>query len=132
MADEPEPKETKRKKQAVPEPPPEEPKGALPSASEIRAAKKAELVTWSERYGLSSEGKVDDLRKRLLAFVAKEETKEAKVEKAEGAEEKEPAAPTEGKKPAAKKAAKPEKKAERKPERKAKPKAREKEEEEEE
>ncbi|TLZ45260.1 MAG: 50S ribosomal protein L32e [Methanobacteriota archaeon] len=132
MADEPEPKETKRKKQAVPEPPPEEPKGPLPSATEIRAAKKAELVTWSERYGLSSEGKVDDLRKRLLAFVAKEETKEAKVEKAEGAEEKEPAAPTEGKKPAAKKAAKPEKKAERKPERKAKPKAREKEEEEEE
>jgi large subunit ribosomal protein L32e len=131
MADEPEPKETKRKKQAVPEPPPAEPKGPLPSASEIRAAKKAELVTWSDRYGLSSEGKVDDLRKRLLAFVAKEETKEAKAEKAEEAEEKEPAAPTEAKKPAARKAAKPEKKEARKPERKAKPKAGEKEEEEE-
>jgi large subunit ribosomal protein L32e len=119
MADEPEPKETKRKKQAVPEPPPAEPKGPLPSATEIRAAKKAELVSWSDRYGLSSEGKVDDLRKRLLAFVAKQEAKEGKAGEPE---EKEPAPPAEPKKPAAKKAAKPEKK-ERKPERKAKPKA---------
>jgi large subunit ribosomal protein L32e len=120
MADEPEPKETKRKKQVVPEPPPAEPKGPLPSAAEIRAAKKAELITWSEQYGLSSEGKVDDLRKRLVGFIAKQEAKEARAEEPEEAE---PAPPKEEKKPAAKKAAKPEKKGERKPERKAKPKA---------
>lgn len=129
MADEPEPKEAKRKKQAVPEPPAAEPEGPLPSAPEIRAAKKAELVAWTDRYGLSSEGKVDDLRKRLLAYIAKQE-------KAKEPEEKEPEPAPEPKKPVAKKAPKPEKKEEkkegRKPERKPKPKAREKEEEKEE
>jgi len=45
MAEEKEPKPVKKaKKIAVPEPPPE-PKGELPTPQEIRAAKKAELVT---------------------------------------------------------------------------------------
>ena len=125
MADEPEPKETKRKKQAVPEPA-AQPKGPLPSAAGIRAAKKAELVAWSEAHGLSSEGKVDDLRKRLLAFVEKEEAREAR---AEPPEEKAPA-PKEEKKPTPKKAPKG-KKGARKPEPKP-AKARKKEEKEEE
>jgi large subunit ribosomal protein L32e len=86
MAEE-EPKAPKKvKKTAVPEKP-AEPKGPLPKASEIRAAKKAELVAWSDQYELSTEGKVDDLRKRLLGFVAKEEAKAARdAEKAEKAE----------------------------------------------
>jgi large subunit ribosomal protein L32e len=89
MADE-EPKVVKKaKKTAVPERP-AEPKEPLPKASEIRAAKKAELVAWSDRYNLSSEGKVDDLRKRLLGFVAKEEAKAAReAEKPEPAKEEE-------------------------------------------
>lgn len=76
MAEEPETKETKRKKTAVPEAP-ARPKEALPTPPDIRAAKKAELVAWATRYELSSEGKVDDLRKRLLAYVAKETREEA-------------------------------------------------------
>ena len=125
MADEPEPKETKRKKQAVPEPAAGR-KGPLPSAAEIRAAKKADLVAWSEAQGLSSEGKVDDLRKRLLAFVEKKEAQEARAEPPE----EEAPSPKEEKKPAAKKAPKGKKEA-RKPEPKP-AKARKKEEKEEE
>jgi large subunit ribosomal protein L32e len=56
----------------------------------VRAARKAELVALSDRYNLSTEGKVDDLRKRLLGFLAKEEAKAARdAEKAPPAEEKE-------------------------------------------
>ena len=89
MAEE-EPKPAKKvKKTAVPEKP-SEPRGLLPKPPEIRAAKKAELVAWSDQYDLSTEGKVDDLRKRLLTYVAKEEAKAVReAEKAEPAEEKE-------------------------------------------
>src|SRR5213593_1671709 len=76
----------KAKKTAVPEAPPE-PKQALPTAGEIRTAKKAELIGWTERYGLSQEGKVDDLRKRLRAYVEKE------AAKAVAKEEEKPAPP---------------------------------------
>ncbi len=69
----------KAKKTAVPEAPPEA-KQALPTAAEIRTAKKAELIGWTERYGLSQEGKVDDLRKRLRAYVEKEASKAAAKE----------------------------------------------------
>src|SRR2546428_9276929 len=65
----------KAKKTAVPEAP--EPEQALPTAAEIRTAKKADLLAWSERYGLSQEGKVDDLRQRLRTFVEKKAAKEA-------------------------------------------------------
>jgi len=96
MADEKEPKAEakaakKVKKTAVPEVP--EPEQAFPTATEIRSAKKAELTTWSERYGLSQEGTVDDLRKRLRAFIEKEEAKKAAPEEAK------PAPPKTEKKP---------------------------------
>ena len=105
-ADEKEPKADaktakKAKKTAVPEVP--EPELALPTATEIRAAKKAELIDWSERYGLSQEGKVDDLRKRLHTFIEKEAAKKA------APEEEKPPPP------------KPEKKPKEKPKEKAKP-----------
>lgn len=83
MAEEKEPKTEakpakKAKKTAVPEVP--EPEQALPTATEIRTAKKAELTAWSERYGLSQEGTVDELRKRLRTFIEKEEAKKAAPE----------------------------------------------------
>ena len=105
MADEEtKPEETpKRVKKAVPEAPaepPAEPK--FPTAAEIRAAKKAELVAWCEAFGLEAEGKVDELRKRVAAHVV------ARRKAAEGAPTK-PAAPPEAgpapkEKPAAPKA----------------------------
>jgi len=96
MAEEKEPKADaktakKAKKTAVPEVP--EPEQALPTAAEIRAAKKAELVRWSERYDLSQEGTVDDLRKRLRTFVEKKAANEA------APEEEKPAPPKAEKKP---------------------------------
>src|SRR5437899_5808667 len=83
MAEEKEPKADvkaakKAKKTAVPEAP--EPEQALPTAGEIRAAKKAELLVWSERYGLSREGKVDDIRQRLRAYIEKKAVKAAPPE----------------------------------------------------
>jgi len=96
MAEEKEPKTDaktakKAKKTVVPEVP--EPEQALPTATEIRTAKKAELIGWSERYGLSQEGKADDLRKRLHTFIEKEEAKKA------APEEEKPAPPKAEKKP---------------------------------
>jgi large subunit ribosomal protein L32e len=126
VADEAEPKETKRKKRAVPEPP-AQPKSAGPTSTEIRAAKKADLLGWAERYGLSAEGKVDDLRKRLLDFVAEKEAEKAKP--APPTEEAAPAKPE--KKPTAKKEPKG-KEVEREPKRRpAKPRKKEEEEKEE-
>src|SRR5213078_259740 len=96
MAEE-EPKPAKKvKKATLPEKPPE-PRGPLPTAAEVRAAKKAELVAWSDKYELSKEGKVDELRKRLLAFLAKEEAKAAREAKKE-AEPEEPKEPEEAEK----------------------------------
>lgn len=110
MAEETETKtEKKAKKTAVPEIP-KEPKGELPTAHEIREARKAVLVVWAEKLGLSPEGKVDDLRKRLLAHVEKEAKREAAAEE-ERVEEK-PAPPKEKAKKAEKKPAKRAKKAE--------------------
>ncbi|HYM39903.1 MAG TPA: 50S ribosomal protein L32e [Thermoplasmata archaeon] len=100
----------KKRKKALPEAPPEAPaKPKLPTPQEIRAARKADLVAWCESFGLSTEGRVDDLRTRLSGYVAAE-TKAAPAPtpeaKAEAPKPKE--APAEGKKPAA---AKPVKKA---------------------
>lgn len=114
MAEETEPKETKRKKTAVPEKP-AAPVEALPSPAEIRAAKKAELVAWTDRYGLSTEGKVDELRKRLLGFVAKPAEKPVPSEEAKPAPPKEETKPKE-KAPPTKKAQKKEKEEEAKAE----------------
>jgi large subunit ribosomal protein L32e len=90
MADE-EPKPVKRAKKAMPEVPPEpETKVPLPTPPEIRGALKAQLVEWSKAFGLDEEGKVDQLRSRLLKYVemASAEARtspvaEAKVEEAE-------------------------------------------------
>lgn len=124
MADE-EPKPVKKeKKRTVPEKRPEA-RPPLPSASEVRAAKKAELVAWSNQYDLSPEGKVDELRKRLLGFLEKEEKKAAQeAEKPALAEEKAAAE----KKPAEKKP--PEKKGKKEKPARGKPKKAEEEEEE--
>lgn len=47
-----------------------------PTPTQVRKAKKAELVAWAESFGLDAEGKVNELRQRLLAHLesaAKEE-----------------------------------------------------------
>ena len=121
MAEE-EPKPARKvKKATLPEKPPE-PRGPLPTAAEVRAAKKAELVAWSDKYELSKEGKVDELRKRLLAFLAKEEAKAAREAKKE-AEPEEPKEPEKAEKAEKEKPAK-------EPTLRKKPKKKEKEEEE--
>ncbi len=126
MADEdgaPEEKPKKVKK-AVPEAPPEavaEPK--LPTAQEIRAARKAELLAWCESFGLDTEGRVDDLRKRVAGYVIEqkkagapppkpEEPKPAPAAEAKPEAEKAPAKPAKRAKVTKKPAKKPEKKEE--------------------
>jgi large subunit ribosomal protein L32e len=59
----------KKVKKTLPEAPAEAAEPELPSAQEIREAKKADLVRWSESFGLSAEGRVDDLRKRVAEYV---------------------------------------------------------------
>lgn len=110
MAEEKEAKPARKpKKTAVPEAPPEPPKD-LPTPTEIRAARKADLVAWSERFGLSVDGKVDELRKRLVAYLEKEARREAGKEEAEKPPEKVPEEKPPEKKPKeAKKAEKPKK-----------------------
>lgn len=113
--DETPPETPKKVKKALPEAPPE-PEALLPTAAEIRAAKKAELAAWCASFGLSAEGKVDELRKRVAEYVVtqrkagtaapKEEApKPAPAPKAKPAEAKEPKTPAKA----------PEKKAEKKP-----------------
>ena len=86
MAEEP-PKSAKKEKKALPDIPAEPEEGVeLPTAHEIRAARKAELVAWCEAFGLDASGKVDDLRARLLDHVAAT-AKEAPAPPAEGEEE---------------------------------------------
>lgn len=69
-------KPAKRAKRAL-EAPPEAPKEApaKPTPAEVRAARKAQLIAWCTAYGLDPEGKVDELRERLL-----ERFKEAEAE----------------------------------------------------
>ncbi len=70
--------EKKAKKAAMPDVPPEtEEAKTLPSAHEIREAKKAQLVAWAEEFGLSTEGKVDELRKRLVKYTEEQAKEEA-------------------------------------------------------
>ncbi len=98
--------EKKAKKTAVPDVP-RESKERLKTATEIRAARKAQLIAWSGEYGLSPEGKVDELRKRLLDHVHREAAKAAP----EAAEKPEKPAPPKAEKKPKKEAAKPRKKA---------------------
>ncbi len=118
----------KKVKKALPEAPPEPaPERKLPTAQEIRAAKKAELEAWTESFGLAKEGKVDELRKRVAEYVLKEQKAAAaavEITAPKPAEAKPvPAVPKEKapaaeKKPAAKPAPKPTKEAKAKAEKK--------------
>ncbi len=82
----------KPKKTAMPEVPPEpKVRKMLPTAHEIRAGKKAELLAWAQEFGLETEGKVDDLRKRLLAHLEKAEKAPEVPVKAEAEAEAKPA-----------------------------------------
>lgn len=123
--DETPPEETPKKvKKALPEAPAEAaPPPKLPTAAEIRAAKKAELTAWCESFGLSTEGRVDDLRKRVAEYVlakkqaaapegpAAPERMPEPAPKEKPAEKEKPPKPAEekGRKPAKKPAKKPEK-----------------------
>lgn len=108
MAEDETPSETPKKvKKALPEAPPEaEPAKELPTAAEIRAAKKSDLAAWCESFGLSSEGKVDDLRKRVAEYVVAQHkaaapaAAKAEAPKPKPAEEEKPAEKEELKKPA--------------------------------
>lgn len=40
-----------------------------PTASAVRKARKAELIEWCQEFGLDPEGKVDELRERLLEYL---------------------------------------------------------------
>jgi len=67
-----------------------EPKGTQTEAitpEAVKKAKKAELVEYCETLGLDGEGKVDELRGRLLEHIEKHPPKAAKREKAKGKEE---------------------------------------------
>lgn len=49
-----------------------------PTAAEVRKARKAELQAWCTSFGLSPEGKVDELRARLLTHLESAAEEEAK------------------------------------------------------
>jgi large subunit ribosomal protein L32e len=55
----------------------------MPTVSEIKKAKKAELVEMCEALGLNPEGKVADLRERLIEYVEVEEEEEVEVSEEE-------------------------------------------------
>lgn len=55
-----------------------------PTATEVRRARKAQLVAWCEAFDLDPEGKVDELRARLLAHL--EEAPEEPAPEAEAEE----------------------------------------------
>ncbi|MFQ5908062.1 MAG: 50S ribosomal protein L32e [Thermoplasmata archaeon] len=48
----------------------------LPTRTEIRKARKAELQAWAREFGLDEEGLVAELRERLLAHIEEEEEAE--------------------------------------------------------
>ncbi len=54
-------------------------KAEVPTVSEIKKARKAELVEMCEALGLNSEGKVIDLRERLTDYVEAEEEEEVDI-----------------------------------------------------
>ncbi len=70
-----------------------------PTPTEVRRAKKAELVAWCDAFGLDAGGKVDDLRERLLTFLkspAEEAATPAKAEEPAPKEAEEAPAAEEG------------------------------------
>jgi len=77
-------KKTKKTRLEATDVEPRAEEGKLPTPHEVRTARKAGLVAWCASLGLDAEGKVDDLRTRLLerieAEAKKEEPKRAKEE----------------------------------------------------
>ncbi|MFQ5986768.1 MAG: 50S ribosomal protein L32e [Thermoplasmata archaeon] len=64
------------------------PDADLPTRTEVRKARKAELQAWAREFGLDDEGLVAELRERLLAHIkAEEEAEEELEERGEGEEE---------------------------------------------
>ena len=78
-------KPVKRAKKVVEDVAPAAEPAKLPTPHEVREAREAQLVEWSMALGLESEGKVDELRARLLERI--EEAAETKEEKEAPAEE---------------------------------------------
>jgi len=79
-----------------PEAPPATAAPSVPTSAEVRRAKKAQLVAWCEALGLETEGKVDDLRKRLLEQLeARAEAEAAKEAESATAEMEIPTKPEE-------------------------------------
>ena len=68
-----------------------------PTPSDVRKARKAQLVAWCEELGLNAEGKVDELRERLIAHLETPE-KKPEAEAPEAAEEEEEEAAEEAEK----------------------------------
>lgn len=110
----PEKPETPAKKKAKLEAPPPEPKAAAerPTPKDVRAAKKAQLVAWCEAFGLKTEGKVDELRARLLGYLEREVPGKPAEEKVEEAPRKPAKKPKEAKRKPARKEEAPKEKAE--------------------
>jgi large subunit ribosomal protein L32e len=96
MAKDPPKKKVARKAAKAPEAPRKAPKAALvaPTVEEIRAARKPRLVEWCKALGLDPEGKVDELRARLVEHAEGriEEAAEALEEPPEEEARKEPPA----------------------------------------
>lgn len=63
-----------------------------PTASEVRKARKADLIEWCQEFGLDAEGKVDELRTRLLDYLKSPPADAEKVAEP-AAEEEAPPAP---------------------------------------
>ena len=82
----------KRAVEPVEEPAPSlAPTPALPTSSQVRKAKKADLVAWAKQLDLDGEGKVDALRSRILAELGKREAPREEPEAQEGAPKGKPA-----------------------------------------
>lgn len=61
----------------------------LPTRTEIRKARKAQLQEWAREFGLDEEGLVADLRARLLTYLDEQEEAEEEGLEAEAGEEEE-------------------------------------------
>lgn len=88
------PRKAKRAVEPVEEP---APSPALPTSAEVRKAKKADLVVWARQLNLDAEGKVDELRPRILAELEKRAAAEEKPKAEEVARERKPAKKAKGK-----------------------------------
>jgi len=94
-----EPERPARKEKRAVEPVEEPaPSPALPTSSQVRKAKKADLVAWAKQLDLDGEGKVDALRSRILGELEKREAAREEPEAQEGAPKRKPAKKPKGRK----------------------------------